>query len=176
MPAAVPQSSERVIRVLEDELRQIEQAIADHLQEHHELAQVRQRLCTVPGIGAKNSLPLLVLVYRWQTLTAGHGHAKGLTAYVGLDPQPCESGTSVHGHAAISRMGNRAARQQWSMGALGGMRGHNALRTFYQRLVGRGKAKKLALLACARKILHWAWAVFVSGRPFDAERHLAASS
>ena len=32
--------------------------------------------------------------------------------------------------------------------------GHNpVIKTFYERLVGRGKSKKLALTACVRKIL-----------------------
>ena len=41
---------------------------------------------------------------------------------------------------------------------------------FYLRLVGRGKAKKLALLAAARKILVWAWAVFRQQSDFDPSR------
>lgn len=53
------------------------------------------------------------------------------------------------------------------MGALGGVRGKNILSAFYQRLVGRGKAKRLALVASARKILVWAWAVFLSQTDFD---------
>ena len=56
------------------------------------------------------------------------------------------------------------------MGALGGVRGHNALRQFYQHLVSRGKAKRLALVAAARKILIWAWAVLDSGVDFDPSR------
>jgi hypothetical protein len=35
--------------------------------------------------------------------------------------------------------------------------------TFYDRLVGRGKAKKLALVAASRKLLTWAWAIFSTG-------------
>ncbi|HEV2235364.1 MAG TPA: hypothetical protein VGR57_01775, partial [Ktedonobacterales bacterium] len=60
--------------------------------------------------------------------------------------------------------------------AVGALRGHNAVRAFYERLVGRGKAKKLALVAAARKLLVWAWAVFQSGLPFDAAKtlHLVA--
>jgi transposase len=53
------------------------------------------------------------------------------------------------------------------MGALGALRGDNPVRAFYQRVVQRGKPKKLALVAAARKLLVWAWAVFLSGQPFD---------
>jgi transposase len=56
------------------------------------------------------------------------------------------------------------------MGALGALRGVNPVRAFYQRLVARGKPKRLALVAAARKVLAWAWAVFISGEPFDATK------
>lgn len=167
---AVPRSVERLIGVLEEELAQIEQAIADHLRQHPPLQQARTRLLSVPGVGPRNVLPLLVLLCRWQGLTAGHGDSKGLVAYAGLDPQPFESGTSVHHRAAISRQGERSLRRSLYMGALGGVRGNNPLRTFYQRLVGRGKAKKLALVAAARKILVWSWAIFQAGTSFEAAK------
>ena len=53
---------------------------------------------------------------------------------------------------------------------LGGKRGRNPLREFYQRLVGRGKLKMVALVAAARKILIWAWAVYRTRQLFDPTR------
>ena len=54
--------------------------------------------------------------------------------------------------------------------ALGGVSGKSPLSDFYKCLVGRGKAKKLTLVAESRKILIWSWAVFVYNTPFDASR------
>lgn len=125
---------------------------------------------SVPGIGERNVLPILVLFYRWRARTAGRGTPKGLVAFVGLDPQPYESGRSVHKRATISKMGDRSVRRYLYLGALGGVRGKNALRYFYKRLVSRGKAKRLALVAAAHKILTWAWAVFSQGVDFDPSR------
>ncbi|MGZ6374722.1 MAG: IS110 family RNA-guided transposase [Ktedonobacterales bacterium] len=172
LPAAVTGSLARVIDALEAEQAALEQAIADHLAQHASLVQARDQLLSVPGVGARTVLPLLVLLSRWQTQTGGHGGPKGLVAYVGLDPQPYQSGTSVHRRASISRQGERLLRSRLYMGALGALRGHNPVRTFYDRLVGRGKPKKVALVAAARKILVWAWAVFHSGTPFDATKTL----
>jgi transposase len=93
-----------------------------------------------------------------------------VVAYVGLDPHPHESGTSVLRHARMSRQADRLLRARLYMGALGTLRGDNPLHACYQRLVDRGKPKKLALLASARTLLVWAWAVFTSGRPFDAAK------
>jgi len=52
-------------------------------------------------------------------------------------------------------------------GILGGVRGNNPLKDFYQRLVGRCKPKKVALTAAARKIVVWCWTVFIKGEAFD---------
>lgn len=162
VPASVTKNLQQVLEALEQALVEIEQAIQQLLQVHNHLQMAVERLLALPGIGTKNVLPLLVLLERWHTLTNGQGSAKGLTALAGLDPQVYESGASVRKHRAISRMGDKEVRRLLYMGVLGGVRGDNPLRTFYQRLVGRGKAKKLALVAASRKLLTWAWAVFSS--------------
>jgi transposase len=166
----VLQSVKRHIELIEKELAELEQVINDLLDQNPELKQHRRRLQSVPGVGPKNSLVLLVLLARWQALTQGQGSAKALTAYVGLDPTPYESGSSVYRRATISKMGNTQLRSQLYLGALGGVRGHNPLRDFYGQLVSRGKAKKLALVASARKILIWSWAVFSQQLDFDPKK------
>lgn len=175
---AVPRSVTRVVQALEEELRAIDEAIAAHQRRHVGISMVAAQLRSVPGVGAQTVLHLVVLLHRWHALTAGQGRDKGLVASVGLDPQPHERGTSVRGRPAISRQGARALRRRLFLAALGGTRGDNALRAFYRGLVGRGKAKKLALVAAARKLLTWAWAVFRRQQPFaapQADRPLATT-
>lgn len=167
---------ETVIAALEGALRELEEAIKEQLKQHPSLAQSARRLRQVPGVGAKSVLPLLVLLYRWQTLTAGAGRAKGLAAFVGLDPQTHRSGTSVRGRETISRQGDRHLRARLYMCALGGVTGKNALRQYYERLVGRGKAKKLALVAAARKVLIWAWAVFRDQIDFQSAKAVSQAA
>jgi len=168
--AAVTGSLESVLATLERSLAAIDHAISEHVRCHPSLGEGVRLLRTVPGVGERNVLWLLVLLHRWQTLTAGQGRAKGLVAYLGLDPQPFESGTSVRRRARISRMGAAHLRRRLFMSALGGTRGKNVLREFYLRLVGRGKPKMVALIAAARKVLVWAWAVFRTTTPFDPTR------
>lgn len=173
-PEAV-RSVERAIEFLESELAAVEQALTSQLAAHPDLQAAQRRLLTLPGIGPKTVLPLLVFLARWDALTDGLGDAKGLTAYAGLDPQPYESGTSVHRRPTISRMGDRRMRHKLYMAALGGIHGHNPLRAFYLRLVGRGKRKRLALVAAARKLLVWALAIWRAQTVFDPARLEAPS-
>jgi transposase len=163
----VAQSLAQSMAYLQQAISQIEQEIQAHLKQHPDLKQQAKQLRTVPGVGPRNVLPILVLLHRWGVLTQFQGSGQGLTAYVGLDPVPYESGSSVYRPAGISRQGNPQLRRQLFMGAFGGIRGDNPLRAFYQHLVARGKRKRLALVAAARKLLTWAWAVFRTQTDFD---------
>lgn len=155
---------------LEASLAAIERAVKTHLKAHPKLQAKLKQLRSVPGIGPKNGVFIVLLLARWEHLTDSRGSAKGLVAFTGLDPQTYDSGTSVHKRASISRMGQAQTRRMLYMGALGGVRGKNPLREFYSGLVGRGKAKKLALTASARKIVVWAWAVYQHDTLFDPDR------
>lgn len=176
-PCPLLENIERSLERLQEQMAEIEAAIATLLKRSPELRNQRRLLLSVPGIGAKNSLPILVLCYRFHALTCGKGTKKQLAAFLGVDSQTYVSGTSVRGSVAISKRGSRMGRAFLYMGALGGIRGHNVLRLFYQQMIARGKAKKVALVACSRKILTWAWAVFTSASPFDPTRfsHLEPS-
>jgi transposase len=172
----VTQSLETVIEALEKALKEVEAAIQAHLQAFPHLAQQRRHLLKVPGIGEKSVLPILVFLYRWDAHSAGQGDAKGLTAFAGLDPVVHTSGTSVAKRPSISKMGDADIRSRLFLCALGGNRAKDTpLTRFYRRLLARMKPKMVALIASARKILVWAFAVFRSGLPFDPALALSKS-
>lgn len=163
-------SLESNIEHINSELTAIQKAIDELVHRDPKIKATVKRLLTVPGIGRKNVLPLLVVFHRWLARAGKNADSKALVAFVGLDPQPFESGRTVFKRATISKMGNRSVRCFLYMGALGSIHSNSPLRHFYQRLVGRGKAKRLALVAAARKILLWGWAVFIHETPFDSSR------
>lgn len=170
----VTDSIEALIGSLEQALAEVEQAIRQHLKEFADLDRQRRLLLKVPGIGNKSVLYILVFLHRWDARTSGLGDGKGLTAFAGLDPVPFSSGTSVYRRPAISKMGDADIRRLLFLCALGGNRAKNTpLTQFYQRLVTKHKPRMVALVACARKILVWAFAVFRSGEPFDPARAMS---
>src|SRR5262249_8615159 len=149
----------------------LERALADQVHRPATLQADQERLRSVPG-GARVGVPWLVACNRSPTLAGDQGSTKGMVADVGLDmdPLPQESGTRVHRCALTCRQGDRVRGARLSMGALGALRGATPVRAFYQRLVARGKPKQLALVAAARKLVAWAWAVFRSGHSFAAPK------
>jgi len=107
----VAESLQQVIDALTQALTEIQAAIDDLCQTHEPFQQNLVRLLALPGVGPKVVLPLLVKLCQWQNLTAGEGDASGLVAFIGLDPQPYDSGRSVHKHPGISKMGDNELRR-----------------------------------------------------------------
>ena len=103
-------------------------------------------LQSVPGIGKVLSATLLAELPELGTL-----NRKKIAALVGVAPFNCDSG-KMRGKRMI--WGGRApVRAALYMAAMVGMRFNPVVRAFYQRLVAQGKAKKVALVACMRRLL-----------------------
>jgi transposase len=166
-------SVQRILDTLSDELDQINRQITTLVADHEDLAQQRRLLLSVPGIGPKTVLPLLVCFHRFRCATRDQAGSKALVAFLGLDAQHHQSGTSVWRRPSISKMGDRQLRSRLYNAALGGIRAQSVLGDFYRALVDRGKPKRLSLVAAARKIAVWAWMVFSTRSPFDPNRAAA---
>jgi transposase len=100
----------------------------------------------VPGVGPVLSLTLLAELPELGTLDR-----RQIAALVGVAPFNRDSGT-LRGKRTI--WGGRATvRATLYMAALVASRHNPCIRAFYQRLLAKGKAKKVALTACMRKLL-----------------------
>jgi transposase len=103
-------------------------------------------LRSVPGVGPVVSRTLLANVPE-----LGQLNRKQIAALVGVAPLARDSGT-LRGKRIV--WGGRApVRAVLYMGTLVATRRNSVIRAFYCRLLAAGKAKKLALTACMRKLL-----------------------
>lgn len=147
------------------------QAQIDHLTAHlltllhadHPWADRVRRLLTIPGLGPITAAWILV---------ATHAFARCATpeqavAFAGLAPHARDSGSSVRGQRTVGHSGHKALRDCLYMAAGVAARFNPLLRPVYERLLARGKAKKVARIAVARKLVHLAWAVVVKQQDFD---------
>ena len=135
-----------MIRALEDHLAAVEEAIASLIASSAQLASEARRLRTVSGIG-----PALVAVILARLPELGQRDAKRIAALAGLAPQACDSGV----HRGKRRVwGGRAdVRRALYLAGFIASRFDPAIRTFRKRLEAAGKPPKLAITACARKLL-----------------------
>jgi len=103
-------------------------------------------LKSVPGVGKVVSTTLLI-----ELPELGILNRRKIAALVGVAPLNRDSGT-LRGKRTV--WGGRAKlRAVLYMAALVGVRRNPVIAAFYQRLLNAGKAKKVALVACMRKLL-----------------------
>jgi len=131
-------------------------AVPGELQEHVTL------LASVPGMGSPTAALVLTETHH---LDRGYS-ARQWAAYAGLFPAPRPSGAK-QSKTHISKIGSARLRRALYISALSASRFKNVLGDFYRHLVNKGKPRKLALIALARKISWICCAVLRSGQPFD---------
>lgn len=134
------------IRWLERQLDDVTADLAAQIEQSPVWRAKDDLLQSVPGVGPIVSVTLLGELPELGTLTH-----KQIAALVGVAPLARDSGT-LRGKRMV--WGGRASvRTAMYMAALCGRRWNPQLRSFYERLRAAGKPKKVALIACARKLL-----------------------
>lgn len=93
---------QRHIDFLDTEIKEVEQLITDHIKQHKDLEDKNKLLASIPGIGDKTIAIVLAFLS-----TENFDSAKQVTAFVGLNPKPRQSGSSVRGVSRISKTGVR---------------------------------------------------------------------
>lgn len=131
---------------LEQALKEVEAELDQTLHASPVWRERERLLRSVPGIGPTVARTLLAHLPE-----LGQGSVKHLAPLVGLAPLKRDSGT-WRGTRAIWG-GRRHVRAALYMAALVAVRHHPVLRAFYERLLARGKPKKVALTACMHKLL-----------------------
>ena len=143
---AVSPRIEAHIAWLEQELSDLDKGLRQTLRRSPVWREKDDLLRTVPGVGEQLSLTLLANLPELGTL-----NRRQIAALVGVAPYNRDSGT-LRGKRAVWG-GRSRVRAVLYMRALAASRHNPAIRDFYQRLLAAGKPKKVALVACMRKLL-----------------------
>jgi len=134
------------IEWLEAELAEQDEALQEELQQSPVWQEKEKVLQSVPGVG-----PVTVMTLLAELPELGQINRKKIAALVGVAPYNCDSG-KMHGKRAI--WGGRATvRNALYMATLSATRHNEVIRTHYHHLLDEGKPKKVALVACMRKLL-----------------------
>lgn len=143
---AVRKRIEAHIRWLEAELDRVDSELDQSIQQSPIWREQEELLKSVPGIGPVISRTLLA-----ELPELGKLNRKQIAALVGVAPLNWDSGT-LRGRRAIWG-GRSAVRAALYMAALVASRRNSTIQDFYRRLRNAGKAPKVALVACMRKLL-----------------------
>ncbi len=157
-------SIEVLIAAIRRQIDEVEAQLAQHVAQHH--AATSTLLESARGIGPNTATALIAGVPELGKLSRRH-----ISALVGVAPFNRDSGKSrgkrsIHG-------GRAQVRSALYMATLAAIRFNSVIKRFYQRLVQAGKPKKVAIVACMRKLLTILNAMVKSGQPWDESLHAA---
>ncbi len=146
------------------EKKRLERLITQHIDQHPGLKQDREFLESIPGVGPVVSRYMLS-VLRSREFESGPQSA----AFLGLVPVHHESGSSVRGHARLSKTGNATVRAKLYMAAIVAIQHNPDIKKQYERFLKNGKTKMSALGAAMRKLVQICFGVLKHQKPYLAQ-------
>ncbi|EBB7140643.1 IS110 family transposase, partial [Salmonella enterica] len=168
-PQEVIRSLERTKSWLNEELARIEKLITDHTDNDPGLKADLDLLKSIKGVKDQVGREMLALLKDGTFKSASQ-----VAAYLGLTPVEKTSGSSVRGRPHMSKTGPSGVRAKLYVAALTASRWNKQAKAIYERLVAKGKAKKAALGAVMRKLVHLCFGVLKTRLPWD-ENYVATA-
>jgi len=154
-------AGKRQIKNLQREIKRTQKAIDELIQGDAQLRRNQHLMCSIKGVSLKTSQQLLPLLHggRFES-------ARQLAAFLGLTPCHQTSGTSLKSPGRLSGRGNARLRAKLYMPALSALTHNQEIRTFYNKLLDRGKTPKQAITAVMRKLVHLCFGVVKNQTPY----------
>jgi transposase len=160
-------SIKNIIKALDKQLADIDRDIDDLLEAHFKTQ--HSLLDSVKGVGPVTIVTLTALLPELGRLAR-----RQITKLVGVAPLANDSGQQK-GKRSI--WGGRSdVRSVLYMATLSAIRHNAVIRDFYERLLGVGKPKKVAIVACMRKLLTILNAMLRDQAMWDAAKHVQPSA
>ncbi len=162
--AAVQRTIQKHIDFLDQQIEEVEKEIKDLIDADEENRDQFELLTSIPGVGFVTAITFLAEVPD----ISDFPQARQLASYAGLCPKHHQSGTSVRKKARLSKRGNPYLRKSFYMPAVAMLHGHNPLlQPLIDRMREDGRESMIIVGALMRKLLHLAYGVLKTGKPFD---------
>lgn len=146
MPKSFQSDIRKHLQQIDAQIEKLERLIEQLVDTVDEWRERRQRLLTVPGVGKQLANTLIADLPELGSL-----NHKQIAALVGVAPINRDSG-SMRGKRRI-RGGRATVRTVLFMAVMAAVQHNPKIRAMYQRLLAAGKLKKIALIACMRKMI-----------------------
>lgn len=151
--AAVIKCYGKLIKELKQQIIVPEKELQQKLSEWQP-ALVKQ-VSSVMAIGKRATAELIVYTQGFKDMQ----NYRQLISYAGLSPREFSSGSSIRGRSKICKQGGKTLRNILYMCSLNAIKTNHVCKQLYERLVAKGKNKKLALIAVCNKLLKQVFAV-----------------
>ena len=141
-------SIKRLQKSIVNEIIWIKKTIAGIVKNNENLSQQVELITSIKGMGERTAWSVIAYIGDINFFA----NAKQVASYAGLTPKIKQSGTSIN-KSSLSKLGHKRLRKSLYMPALVAIRYNPSLKVVYERLVHNGKPKKVAIIACIRKLV-----------------------
>lgn len=149
------------IRHLDKAIDKLETKLEMIIKTYHQ--KMYSNLKSIPGLGPKTVLYMILITEGFMKFE----YAKQIISYSGLSPTQRTSGSSIRGKSRISKQGNAKLRNLLFMCSFNACKVNKPCKALYERIVAKGKSKKLALIAVENKLIKQAFSIAKSGLKYD---------
>ena len=165
-PGLVQKAQAHILRSLASEIAKLEAAISAKIKSTPDFAERAEIIASVPGLAATSSANLVAGVPE-----LGQVSDEIAAALIGAAPYDDDSGTRRG--ARHIKGGRRWVRNAIYMPCVGAATQNNpVLKAYYQRLLAKGKAPKVALIACMRKLIVILNTMIARRQKWDPDRYV----
>jgi transposase len=145
-PPSMHKNIKKHLTWLAKQIQQIETDIDDHIKMDESFKEKETLLQTVPGVGKVLSSTLIC-----DLPELGQLSNKEISSLVGVAPFPRQSGN--YNGKRFCQGGRNSVRRILYMATISASRFNPLIKEFYDKLLEKGKLKKVALIACSRKLI-----------------------
>ena len=164
-PKAVQKVHQALLKAVATQLAKLEASIVAKIDNTQRFAERSEIIRSVPGLADVAAAGLIAFLPE-----LGRVDRQAAAALVGVAPFDDDSGKR-RGERHITA-GRRKLRNLLFMPIMGAATQHNpVLKACYQRLIAKGKAAKVALMACLRKLIGILNTMLARGEKWDPTKH-----
>jgi transposase len=164
-PEVVQKMQARLLKNIALEVAKLEAAIAAMIKATPHFAELAGIIESVPGLAKGTAAGLIAAMPEL-------GQASNNAAAALLGAAPYDNDSGKHRGDRHIQGGRRKVRNLFYMACLGAATRHNpVLKAFYTRLIAKGKPKKVALVACMRKLIVILNVMIARGEKWDASKY-----
>ncbi len=158
---SIVRSIKRIIKTTVAEIKKLEIELEEVIKSND--SELYTNITSIPGIGKKTAILLISSTNGFENFD----NHRQVSAYFGLAPQHYSSGSSVRAKSRITKTGNGRVRNHLFLCSFTASIHNPQCKALYDRIVNKGKSKKLALIAVCNKLIKQSFAIAKSGLVYD---------
>jgi transposase len=162
LPAGVIKSTQFIVDVLTEEIKQVERDIEALLKTESSWQRNFELIRTVKGVGFVSAVHMLLVTENFTRF----GDVRKFACYCGVAPFKNESGTSIRGKTRTSHLANKKIKSLLTMAAISAINHQSELKDKYQKKLQQGKAKMVALNMIRFELIERIFAVIKRQTPY----------